>query len=118
MKDIWDFINTVDVEEIKEVLDRQMEYNYTIAKEGIRGDYGANIGKVLLDMDDDNVKTRAKAMAAAGSDARMNGCELPVVINSGSGESGNYGIGTGHGICGGVERRKRKNSTVHLHFPI
>lgn len=75
MKDIWDFINTVDVEEIKEVLDRQMEYNYTIAKEGIRGDYGANIGKVLLDMDDDNVKTRAKAMAAAGSDARMNGCD-------------------------------------------
>ena len=88
MKDIWDFINTVDVEEIKEVLDRQMEYNYTIAKEGIRGDYGANIGKVLLDMDDDNVKTRAKAMAAAGSDARMNGCELPVVINSGSGNQG------------------------------
>ena len=88
MKDIWDFINTVDVEEIKEVLDRQMEYNYTIAKEGIRGDYGANIGKVLLDMDDDNVKTRAKAMAAAGSDARMNGCEQPVVINSGSGNQG------------------------------
>lgn len=88
MKDIWDFINTVDVEEIKEVLDRQMEYNYTIAKEGIRGDYGANIGKVFLDMDDDNVKTRAKAMAAAGSDARMNGCELPVVINSGSGNQG------------------------------
>ena len=88
MKDIWDFINTVDVEDIKEVLDRQMEYNYTIAKEGIRGDYGANIGKVLLDMDDDNVKTRAKAMAAAGSDARMNGCELPVVINSGSGNQG------------------------------
>ena len=48
----------------------------------------ANIGKVLLDMDDDNVKTRAKAMAAAGSDARMNGCELPVVINSGSGNQG------------------------------
>ena len=88
MKDIWGFINAVDVEEIKEVRARQMEYNYTIAKEGIRGDYGANIGKVLLDMDDDNVKTRAKAMAAAGSDARMNGCELPVVINSGSGNQG------------------------------
>lgn len=88
MKDIWDFINTVDVEDIKEVLDMQMEYNYTIAKEGICGDYGANIGKVLLDMDEDNVKTRAKAMAAAGSDARMNGCELPVVINSGSGNQG------------------------------
>ncbi len=82
------------------------------------GDYGANIGKVLLDMDDDNVKTRAKAMAAAGSDARMNGCEFSGCDQFRKWESGNYGIGTGHGICGGVERRKKKNSTVHLHFPI
>ena len=68
MKDIWDFINTVDVEDIKPVLKRQIEYNWTI--EGT------------------NVRVRAKAMAAAGSDARMNGCELPVVINSGSGNQG------------------------------
>lgn len=88
MEDIWDFINSVDVNDIKEVLDRQMEYNLKIAEEGLRGTYGANIGKVLLDMDGDNVRTRAKAMAAAGSDARMNGCELPVVINSGSGNQG------------------------------
>ncbi len=88
MEDIWDFINSVDVDDIKEVLDRQMEYNQKIAEEGLRGTYGANIGKVLLDMDGDNVRTRAKAMAAAGSDARMNGCELPVVINSGSGNQG------------------------------
>ncbi|MFW5631980.1 MAG: L-serine ammonia-lyase, iron-sulfur-dependent, subunit alpha, partial [Acetivibrio ethanolgignens] len=73
MEDIWDFINSVDVAEIKEVLDQQMEYNYAIAEEGLRGTYGANIGKVLLDMEGDNVQTRAKAMAAAGSDARMNG---------------------------------------------
>ena len=88
MKDIWDFINTVDVEDIKPVLKRQIEYNWTIAEEGIKGNYGANIGKVLLDMEGTNVRVRAKAMAAAGSDARMNGCELPVVINSGSGNLG------------------------------
>ena len=88
MEDIWDFINTVDIADIKEVLDRQIQYNWAIAEEGIRGDYGANIGSVLLDMSGDNVRTRAKAMAAAGSDARMNGCELPVIINSGSGNQG------------------------------
>ena len=88
MKDIWDFINTVDAEDIKPVLKRQIEYNWTIAEEGIKGNYGANIGKVLLDMEGTNVRVRAKAMAAAGSDARMNGCELPVVINSGSGNQG------------------------------
>ena len=87
MADIWDFINTVDVEDIKETLDRQIDYNWAIAQAGIQGDYGANIGKVLLSMDQ-SVATRAKAMAAAGSDARMSGCELPVVINSGSGNQG------------------------------
>ena len=59
-----------------------------IAEEGITGNYGANIGKVLLQCSDPDVKTRAKAKAAAASDARMNGCELPVVINSGSGNQG------------------------------
>lgn len=88
MEDIWDFINTVEVEDIKEILDRQMEYNLAIAKEGLKGNYGANIGKVLLDMDGTNVRVKAKAYAAAGSDARMNGCELPVIINSGSGNQG------------------------------
>ena len=88
MKDIWDFINTVDIEDIKPVLSRQIEFNMAIAEEGLRGDYGANIGKVLLDMNGNDVRTRARAMAAAGSDARMNGCELPVIINSGSGNQG------------------------------
>lgn len=88
MKDIWDFINTVDIADIKEVLSRQIEFNMAIAEEGLRGDYGANIGKVLIDMNGTDVRTRARAMAAAGSDARMNGCELPVIINSGSGNQG------------------------------
>ena len=75
MKDICDFINTVDVEDIKPILKRQIDYNWAIAEEGIKGNYGANIGKVLLDMEGNNVRVRAKAMAAAGSDARMNGCD-------------------------------------------
>ena len=88
MEDIWDFVNTVDIADVKEVLDRQISYNMAIAEEGIKGDYGANIGSVLLTMEGTNVRVRAKAMAAAGSDARMNGCELPVIINSGSGNQG------------------------------
>ena len=88
MADIWDFINSVDIADIKEMLDRQIECNMAIAEEGIRGDYGANIGKVLIDMNGTDIRTRARAMAAAGSDARMNGCELPVIINSGSGNQG------------------------------
>lgn len=88
MKDIWDFANTVDVEDVKETLDRQIAYNTAIAEEGLRGDYGANIGSVLLKTYGDDIRTRAKAKAAAGSDARMNGCELPVIINSGSGNQG------------------------------
>lgn len=88
MEHIWDFANTVDIEDIREVIGRQITYNSAIAEEGFRGDYGANIGSVLLDMEGNNIRTRAKARAAAGSDARMNGCELPVVINSGSGNQG------------------------------
>lgn len=88
MKQIWDFSQTVDIEDVKEILDRQIACNMAIANEGIHNSYGANIGHVILNMDSDCVKTRAKAYAAAGSDARMNGCEFPVVINSGSGNQG------------------------------
>lgn len=88
IESIWDFVQTVDIADIHEVLERQIEYNTAIAEEGLKGDYGANIGSVLLDMEGDNIRTRAKAKAAAGSDARMNGCELPVIINSGSGNQG------------------------------
>jgi len=87
--DILDFAESVDVDDIREVLSRQIQYNTAIAEEGLRGDYGSNIGRMLLDFyGDRSVITRAKAMAAAGSDARMNGCELPVIINSGSGNQG------------------------------
>lgn len=88
VESIWDFVTTVDVEDIRELLKRQIEFNTAIAEEGLRNDYGANIGKVLLKTYGYDVRTRAKAMAAAGSDARMNGCELPVIINAGSGNQG------------------------------
>ena len=88
MEHIWDFVHSVDIEDVKPILDPQIRYNMAIAEEGLRGDYGANIGSVLLDMEGNDVRVRAKAYAAAGSDARMNGCEMPVVICSGSGNQG------------------------------
>ena len=88
MESIWDFAMSVDVAEVEEVLGRQIKYNTAIADEGIKGDWGANIGSVLLAVYGNDVRNRAKARAAAGSDARMNGCEKPVIINSGSGNQG------------------------------
>ena len=86
--DIIDFADTVDVSRVSALLDRQIQYNVAIAEEGLKGDWGANVGSVILSSGNTDVRTRAKAMAAAGSDARMSGCELPVVINSGSGNQG------------------------------
>lgn len=112
--DILEFANTVDIDDVKEVLDRQIEYNMGIAREGLKTDYGANVGKVLLDMGENSIGVKAKAMAAAGSDARMNGCELPVVINSGS---GNQGITTSVPVIVyademGVEQEKKYRALV------
>ena len=75
IKDIYDFITTVDLIDIQEILERQLDYNYAIACAGLNDNYGANIGKVLLKSFGNDVKNKAKAYAAAGSDARMNGCE-------------------------------------------
>lgn len=88
VESIWDFVNSVEIEDIYDLLKRQIDFNTAIAEEGLKNDYGANIGKVLLKTYGSDVRTRAKAMAAAGSDARMNGCELPVIINAGSGNQG------------------------------
>ncbi|MCM1189260.1 MAG: L-serine ammonia-lyase, iron-sulfur-dependent, subunit alpha [bacterium] len=85
---IVEFADCVDVADVQEVLQRQIDYNMAIAKEGLKGNYGANIGSILLKSYGSSVHNRAKAYAAAGSDGRMNGCELPVVINSGSGNQG------------------------------
>ena len=85
---ILDFANSVDINDVKEMLDTQINYNMAIAEEGLKNNYGANIGSVLLAHNDNSLQMRAKAFAAAGSDARMNGCVMPVVINSGSGNQG------------------------------
>jgi len=85
---IVDFANTVDLSLVDELLTRQITYNTAISDEGLRGAYGTNIGRTLLENFGDDIKVRARARAAAGSDARMSGCELPVVINSGSGNQG------------------------------
>ena len=85
---IVEFAEAVEIADVKELLDRQMSYNMAIAREGLKNDYGARIGQVLLKSYGDSVHNRAKAYAAAASDARMNGCSLPVIINSGSGNQG------------------------------
>ena len=85
---IVEFGNCVKLEDVRPILERQINYNLAIAKEGLSGTYGAGIGKILLLSYGNTVQNRAKAWAAAASDARMAGCELPVVINSGSGNQG------------------------------
>lgn len=88
IKSIVDFADEVDIADVRDILQRQTACNMAIAEAGLRGKYGASIGKILMKSYGCSVQNRAKAWAAAGSDARMNGCELPVVINSGSGNQG------------------------------
>lgn len=88
VRDILDFAEIVRLEDVQSMLEQQIEYNLAISEEGLRGNYGASIGKTLLETRGDDVRVRARAQAAAGSDARMSGCELPVVIVSGSGNQG------------------------------
>lgn len=83
-----DFADTCDLADVSPLIERQIEYNYSIAEEGMKNPWGANIGKTLRNHYGDDVKVRARYMAAAGSDARMSGCEMPVIIVSGSGNQG------------------------------
>lgn len=88
LRDILEFADTLLVEDVKDILDPQIQCNMAIAEEGLKNSYGANIGSTWLGTYGNDVRNRAIAKAAAGSDARMSGCELPVVINSGSGNQG------------------------------
>ena len=88
VKGILDYVTNGDLSPVKEILQRQIQMNSAIASEGLSQPYGAQVGRTLLDCEGDTLRTRAKAYAAAGSDARMGGCSLPVVINSGSGNQG------------------------------
>lgn len=87
IESIYWFAKTVDLAEIEPILEKQLNYNMAIAQEGLRGEWGAQVGKTLL-ASGDSLASRAAAYAAAGSDARMGGCVLPVIINSGSGNQG------------------------------
>ncbi len=88
VENIVEFANCVALPDVEEIICRQIDYNSAIAEEGLKNDYGARVGKILLGAFGSNVHNLAKATAAAGSDARMNGCPLPVVIVSGSGNQG------------------------------
>lgn len=85
---IIEFADVLYIEDVRSIIERQIEYNWAIAEEGMCRDYGANIGKTIRESYGDSVSSKACYMAAAGSDARMNGCEMPVIINSGSGNQG------------------------------
>ena len=85
---ILDFAEAININDVRELLDRQMACNKKISDEGLKNHYGAGIGRRMLEIYGDTLNSRACAKAAAGSDARMNGCDLPVVINSGSGNQG------------------------------
>ncbi|MCQ2602852.1 MAG: L-serine ammonia-lyase, iron-sulfur-dependent, subunit alpha [Clostridia bacterium] len=85
---IVEFANEVNIDDVKDILQRQIDFNMGIAEEGLKEKYGASVGMILLNSYGDSIQNKVKAWAAAGSDARMNGCELPVVINSGSGNQG------------------------------
>lgn len=103
---ILDFAKTCDLKDVSAIISKQIEYNQAIAEEGLTHEWGANVGKVILKCNDkSDVRVRAKARAAAGSDARMSGCEMPVVINSGS---GNQGITASVPV---IEYAKELNST-------
>lgn len=88
VNDIFDFANNVDLNEVKDLLDKQIEYNIAIANEGLKGEYGVGIGKILMKCYPDSIVTKLKAYAAAASEARMSGSSLPVMTNSGSGNQG------------------------------
>lgn len=88
IKGILEFARTVDTSKVSHLLDHQIRMNTAIAMSGLENDYGSQVGRTLLEVYGSDVRTRARAMAAAGSDARMGGCSLPVVINSGSGNQG------------------------------
>lgn len=85
---ILDFANAVSIDELRSILGRQIEYNSAIAEEGLRGNWGGQVGKLMMELGRESVMMRAAALAAAGSDARMSGCEMPVIIVSGSGNQG------------------------------
>lgn len=88
LKDIVEFAETCDLADVDDLITKQIEYNTAISNEGLANGWGTEVGRILMESGSGSVSTRASARAAAGSDARMNGCAMPVVINAGSGNQG------------------------------
>jgi L-cysteine desulfidase len=88
MRNIWNFAALIKPEDVADTIGKQIQYNSAISKEGLNKNYGANVGKLLIKEYGSSPENEAAASAAAGSDARMSGCEMPVIINSGSGNQG------------------------------
>ncbi len=88
LKDIMEFAETCDLADVDDLISKQIEYNSAISQEGLTNGWGTEVGRILMESGSGSVSTRAAARAAAGSDARMNGCAMPVVINAGSGNQG------------------------------
>ena len=88
LKDIVEFAETCDLADVDDLISKQIEYNTAISNEGLTNGWGTEVGRILMESGSGSVSTRASARAAAGSDARMNGCAMPVVINAGSGNQG------------------------------
>ena len=88
LKDIMEFAETCDLKDVDDLISKQIDYNTAISNEGLTNGWGTEVGRILMESGSGSVSTRASARAAAGSDARMNGCAMPVVINAGSGNQG------------------------------
>ena len=88
LKDIVEFAETCDLADVDDLISKQIEFNTAISNEGLTNGWGTEVGRILMESGSGSVSTRASARAAAGSDARMNGCAMPVVINAGSGNQG------------------------------
>ena len=88
LHDIYEYAVNIDINEVRSLLDMQISYNMAICEEGLRSNYGANVGKIMLSESNGSAKAIARAYAAAGSDARMSGCEMSVASLCGSGNQG------------------------------
>lgn len=88
LEDIKDFADTVDLDDVRELLDKQIQSNMAIAHEGMTGKYGLGIGRIIRETYSNDMLTKMRSLTAAASEARMGGCDMPVVINSGSGNQG------------------------------
>ena len=88
LEDIKTFADTVELDDVKEIIENQIRSNMAIAHEGMTGKYGLGIGRIIRETYSNDMLTKMRSLTAAASEARMGGCDMPVVINSGSGNQG------------------------------